>query len=231
MAYEDRTSLNRFARLAGFLFLFYIAVGLGGTYLTGAYVVKNDAIATAANINAAELTYRIGLLMQFAGSMTAVALGWALYVLLRGIDRNWAMLALLFRLAEGTVGAIGSVFGWTALALYTGRDFQSGNAAGLIDLATLASRATFPLAVTFFSLGSFIFFVLLTRTQFLPKWLSLTGVVGSVSSLLLGLGLLLLPASPAALQLLWLPLLIAEVGTGVIWFARGIGTASTHQER
>jgi hypothetical protein len=139
------------------------------------------------------------------------------------------MLALLFRVAEGTVGAIGSVFGWTALALYIGGDLQGGDVAGMIDLATLASRATFPLAVTFFSLGSFIFFVLLTRTQFIPKWLSLMGVVGSVCSLLLGIGLLLLPAAPAALQLLWLPLLIAEVGTGVIWLARGIGTASGRQ--
>src|SRR6266576_2101954 len=147
MASKDRTPLNRFARLAGFLFLFYIAAGLGGTFITGGYFVKNDPVATAANINASELTYRIGLLLQFAGSMTAVALGWALYVLLRRVDRNWAMLALLFRVAEGAVGAIGSVFGWTALALYTGGS-RSGNAAGLIDLATLASRATFPLAVT-----------------------------------------------------------------------------------
>src|SRR5947208_15774186 len=121
MANEDRTPLNRFARFAGFLFLFYIAVGLGGTYITGAFVVKNDAVATAANINAAELTYRAGLLMQFAGSMTAVALGWALYVLLRHVDRNWALLALLFRVAEGIVGAIGSVSDWTTLALYTGK--------------------------------------------------------------------------------------------------------------
>src|SRR5947208_1454888 len=121
MAYEDRTSLNRFARLAGFLFLFYIGIVLAGTYITSGYVVKNDAIATAANINAAELTYRTGLLMQFAGSMTAVALGWALYVLLRPVDRNWALLALLFRVAEGIVGAIGSVSDWTTLALYTGK--------------------------------------------------------------------------------------------------------------
>jgi hypothetical protein len=229
MANDDRASLNRFARVAGFLFLFYIAAGLGGTFITGGYLVKNDAVATTANINTSEFIYRIGLLLQFAGSLTAVGLGWALYVLLRSIDRNWAMLALLFRVAEGTVGAIGSVFGWTALALYTGRGFQGGNAASLIDLATLASRAAFPLAVTFFSLGSFIFFVLLTRTQFIPKWLSLTGVVGSVCSLLLGLGLLLLPAAPAALQLLWLPLLVAEVGTGILWLARGVGTASTRR--
>lgn len=230
MGQQHRASLNRYARLAGFLFLFYIAAALFSGYVTSVYVVKNDVVATAANIGQGEFAYRVALLLQFASNLTAIVLGWALYVLLRPIDRNWALLALLCRFGEGTVGAVGSVFDWLVLKLYTESGIQGAGSTGLIRLATEASGATFPITVTFFSLGSVIFFALLARTRFIPKWLSMTGVVGSLCATVLAVTLLLLPTAPAMLQLLWLPLLVAEVGTGFLWLARGVGSADIPEQ-
>lgn len=220
-------SADRYARLAGFLFLFYIVTSLSGSVLMSSFHIAGDVAQTAANVQASELLYRISLIMQLAGNMSAIPLGWSLYVLLKPLNPPLALIALLWRVGESVIGAVAVVFMFLALRVFTGA--TNSDAAAHQMLATLVinvPRAAFPITVTYFAIGSLLFFWLLARSPLLPRALSLLGVWGSLCAIVLGLGMMLFPAQGTLLQLLWIPLLIAEVGGGLWLLNRGAGRAS-----
>jgi hypothetical protein len=56
-----------------------------------------------------ELLYRIGLSSLLIGSLSTVFLAMGLYVAVKPIDKNLALLALLFRLVEATIFGVRSL--------------------------------------------------------------------------------------------------------------------------
>ena len=203
--------------------------------MVGSFLVPGSFARTAANVSASELTYRVGLLMELCGAASAIGLGWALYALLRPIDQTLALLGLLWRVTEGVMGIFGVTLGFARIALYAAPNLD-GHQEGLVGTLTSIGQAEFPIGVTFFSFGSLIFFWLLLKSRFVVRWLAMTGVAGSVCATILGLTLLLAPGSPALIQVLWLPLLLAEVGVGLIFLIKGadlswLNEASGRDER
>jgi len=79
------------AGIAGFLYLFLMATGVfAELYARGSLIVPGNAAATAANIAASERLFRLGTvsdLITFAGDAILV---WALYVVLKPVNRNVA---------------------------------------------------------------------------------------------------------------------------------------------
>jgi hypothetical protein len=216
-------NLDRYARIAGFLFLFYIGIAFAGSIIMNSYHVPGDLVSTRENVQAAALDYRLTILMQLAGDMTAIGLGWSLFVLLRPIDPHIALLALLWRVAEGSIGAMGSSFRLLGANLLTTGNPAAlpGNQDAMAALMIAAPRATFPIVVLYFAFGSLLFFYLLVRSGLIPRMLGWLGILGSVGAAALALGMMLLPAFGAILQFLWLPLLVAEVATGLWLLVRG----------
>jgi hypothetical protein len=84
-------TLKTNARLAGFLFLFYFAVGLGDIYL-------------ARHAQLVNVTVVIKRLMF----VVAVSLAVALYALTRNEDRDLALIALCCRVSEGMTALLSS---------------------------------------------------------------------------------------------------------------------------
>lgn len=220
-------SLNASAKLAGFLLLFYIAILLAAGLVLDGFHAPGDVARTAANIRAGELQYRTGLVLQLLGGMTALPLGWAFYALVKGVDANLALLALLWRAAEALMGGLASVFRFMALSLYAAGPAAAGwgGEQPLVRLMLGGPRVTFPIAVIYFSIGSTIFFHLLLKSRAIPRVLAATGVIGSVMATILGFSLLIAPAWGDALSWLWAPMLVAEVGTALWLLIRGVDFA------
>jgi hypothetical protein len=213
----ERTQ-HRYARIAGFLFLWLIITGLAGE-LTISHIVRSGTFAeTASRVVASERLYRVALSSELIETLSALLLAFALYVTLKPVDKLLAQMAMYWRLGESLIGCVGMIFGFAKLGLYTSP--QSVGALGpdqaqaLVALTRHAGSAAYNIGATCFSIGSILFFYLFFKSRYIPRLLSAIGVFASVIVTVMCFGSLIFPEYAATLQYGWAPMAIAEVGTG-----------------
>ncbi len=189
------------ARIAGFAFLFYIAASL--PYSSAG---------------------RVGLVLGLFSCFAALVLAVTLYAITRDQDRDVAMLALTFRVAEGVLGASTIPARLALLPLGT----TTGNAAGDQAAQTLntflasARGWNTILAATFFAVGSLLFAWLMLRGRMIPAALAWLGLLAS-AVLVVGLplqlgGILYDPFT----QIMWLPMAAFEIPLGLWLLVKGV---------
>lgn len=150
-------------------------------------------------------------------TLSALILGFALYVTLKPVDKLLSQFALFWRLGESLLGASGVVLGFAKLQLYTSPQPGGptmGQTQALIDFVEQAGSATTTISATFFSIGSILFFYLFLKSRYIPRLLSAFGIFASVVVTLMCFGILTFPEHAAPLQFGWAPMAIAEVTTG-----------------
>ena len=110
------TSPQIYARIGGWLYLFIIVAGIfAEIFVKGKLIVSGDAAATAKNIMAHESLFRISVAVEQVWLVCAVAITVILYVLLRPVSKNLALLAAFFNLVSIAVEAVSSVCLFVAL--------------------------------------------------------------------------------------------------------------------
>ena len=212
------------ARIAGFTFLFYIAVGVPSVILFGRVASGRGIAEKIASISQHATDLRIVFVLTLLQAFSAFVLAVTLYAITREEDPDLAMLGLAFRVGEGLIGiAIPTSLGLLWLATSTGEnalDTGSTHTLGafLLQLGTWQAA----LAATFFAVGSSFFSWLLLRGRMIPITLARLGVV---ASLLLVVGLPLQAAGllrgPVA-SLLWLPMIAFEVPLALWLLFKGV---------
>jgi hypothetical protein len=182
--------------------------------------VPGDATRTARNIIGSERLFRIGLASDLATATGVVVLIWALYVLLRPVDRNLAMLAVFWRLGEAMILYVLTLDSLVVLGLLSGADYlKTLEASQLHSLArvVLSAQSSGYNGVVFILLGSgsTLFAYLLLKSRYVPRVLAGWGIFSSV---LMAVGALLSLVFPSAMRLLqlvsYVPMGIYEVILG-----------------
>ena len=120
------------ARIAGFTFLAYIAVGITSMMLFAAATKGEGTAAQLATIAQHATDVRLTILLTLAMNLSALVLGVTLYAITREQDRDLAMMAMTCRMAEGiagmdvsgTLGLLWLATGPDAAAIDAGGDFQ-----------------------------------------------------------------------------------------------------------
>ena len=208
---------------------FFTAFDITGLVILSRISGSGTFLDTAHNIAASETLYRIGLLCGLLGTLSTVLLAIGLYATLKPVDGNLAMTALLFRLAESVIGGVAIVFSFANLQIYLEANhasaFDAGQLGVLADLVSRTSAVGINISVIFFSAGSAIFFYLFLKSAYIPRFLALWGVLGSLFCMAAFVGNLLLPqSSDALLGVGGLPIGIAEPVLGLWLLIRGINT-------
>ena len=207
------------ARVAGFTFLFYIAVAMTGMVLASRAASGEGTAAKLASIAQHATSVRVAVVLELLGSFSALVLGVTLYAITRDQDSDLAMLAMTCRVAEGVIAAVSlpRMVGKLWLATAAGADAPdpaAANALGAV-LFKLPSWST-TLSATFFAVGSTVFAYLLLRGRIVPVALAWLGVVASILVMVcLPLQLVGILHSPIT-DLMWLPMLAFEV-TLALW--------------
>jgi hypothetical protein len=208
------------ARIAGFTFLFYIAVGITSMVLLGRATSGEGIAAKLASIAQHETHVRVVVLLTLLMSFSAIGLGVTLWAITREQDPDLAMLAMTCRVVEGVNGAssIPRTLGLIWLATATGASAPDASAAQALGGYLLREGAG--VSATFFAVGSTLFSWLLLRGRMIPVPLAWLGVVAS--ALLVVCLPLQLFGSIRSFEgpvgwLMWLPMLVFEV-----WFALGL---------
>jgi len=214
------------ARIAGFTFLFYIAVGITELVLGRATSAEGTA-ARLALVAQHVSQVRVNVALSLLTGFTALVLAVALYGITRDEDHDLAVLALACRVGEGVLGAIPL----TTLGLLWLATARGG--ADAPDPAAASALAAFLLKVgvwkttigaTFFAVGSTIFSWLLLRGRMIPVALAWLGVLASVL-LVVGLPLQLAGVLRAsAIQLMWLPMAAFEIPLALWLLIKGVAT-------
>lgn len=217
-----------YARFAGLMY-FFTVFDVTGVVILARISGSGNFLATAHSVAAWETLYRIGLFLGLVGTLSTVFLAIGLYVTLRPIDRNLALTALLFRLAESVIGGVVVVLGFTTLQIYLNANHANAIDAhqlgALGDLVSRTSAVGTEVSVIFFSVGSTIFFYLFLRSAYIPRMLAAWGLAGSLLCMAAFVGSLLAPQSADLLTGGGgVPIGLAELATGLWLLTRGINT-------
>jgi len=174
-------SINKTARMAGFLYLMYMVITIPSNIGRDSFIVLGDAATTASNIMASEWLFRL----SFAGDLVSVVFfflaAWALYVLLKPVNKNMALLFLLLNLGGGAVYSINLLNQFAAVLLLGGADTLK-----VFQVVQLQSLAMFFLdlhhngywiAQIFFGAWLFPLGYLVYKSDFLPKILGIVMMI------------------------------------------------------
>lgn len=213
------------ARVAGFTFLFYIAVAFPGMVLENRASSGEGTAAKLANIALHASDMRLAIVLQLLGCFCALVLAVTLYAITRDEDHDLAMLGMTCRVAEGVIGAVSlpTTVGKLWLATAAGADAPDPAAANALGalLVKLPGWLGIPISATFFAVGSMLFAYLLLRGRIVPVALAWLGVIASI------LAVVCLPLQLAGFlggpitQLMWLPMLAFEVTLGLWLLIKG----------
>jgi Domain of unknown function (DUF4386) len=126
------------ARIAGFTYLFYAAIGICGDFLMSyAFGVEGDA-AKLARFGEYAAVVRIDILIKVLEAFSAFVLAVTLYAITRDEDHELAMAAMVCRVAEGILGTL-SIPSYLELVWLA----KSGGGPGTLDISTTNALRTF----------------------------------------------------------------------------------------
>src|SRR5712692_5934162 len=116
----NKKSVQRYARVAGVLFLLsFAAGGFGEAYVPSKLIVSADATVTAQNIKVFDPLFRMGFAGYLIEAVCDIALSLILYALLRPVRKDISLLAAFFGLVGTAVFAAAELF-YLAPALILG---------------------------------------------------------------------------------------------------------------
>ena len=206
------------ARLAGFAYLFYIAVAFPSMVLMSRATGGDGMAAKLASVAQHAADVHLVAVLSLLSSCCALALAVSLWSITRGQDPDLAMLGLTCRVAEGITGAVSIPASLGLLWLAT----NAPDPASAQALGGFVLQDSPLVAASFFALGSLLFSWLLLRGRMIPVALAWLGVVASiliVVGLPLQLGGLL---RGAVTQLMWLPMAAYEIPLGFWLVFKGV---------
>jgi Domain of unknown function (DUF4386) len=166
------------ARIAGLVYLAMIIVApFSMLYVPGKLIVRDNAAATAENILAHETLFRLSIFGDLIGHVIFICLSVALYRLLSGVNKHWALLMVGLVWVSAAVGFLNTLNDVAAVIFFRGADFLAmfdkvqRDALGLFFIK-LHTQGIF-MDEIFWGVWLFPFGWLVFRSGFLPRFLGI----------------------------------------------------------
>jgi hypothetical protein len=196
---------DKAARVAGAIYLSLVLTGpFSLIYLPNKLYVRGNAAATANNVLAHEMLFRLGIVAELIGTVIFIFLVMALYRLFRGVNATHASHMVALVLVSAAVGFMNVLNNIAALILFRGAEFLAVLEKPQRDaLAMLFLRLHGQGNVIneiFWGLWLFPFGVLVMRSGFLPRILGILLIVNGFAYVAVSLTTLLLPAYSSLLN-------------------------------
>jgi hypothetical protein len=217
------------ARVTGGVYLAYIVASLVATAL------GQIGLGTASQVYQAMMTnegsFRLGLVIALVTGFLFLMVAWGLYVLLRSVNTDLALLFLLLN-AVGVAIQGASMLSLISAMLQadTASNMQAYSAAQLEGLALLSInvyKAGFVTAQLFFATWLFPLGYLVYKSGILPRFLGVLLVLDGIAVLIWFLQALLLPDYPAIHTPGLVVSFVAELGLGLWLLLKGVTITDT----
>ena len=180
---ENINSLKKTARMAGFLYLaHFVTFFLADNGVHSTAVGPLDVATTANNIMASERLFRIGFMSYLLTAVVFLLSAWALYVLLKPVNKDLALLFVLLNLGGVAIWCISLLSEFAALLLLSGADylkvFQADQLQALSMLFLYLYKNGFMIAQIFYGAWLFPLGYLVFKSGFLPRILGILLMIG-----------------------------------------------------
>ncbi len=224
------TLQNNAVKVAGFMFLFaFIVPTLNWTFLLSGLNVADNVVASANNIIANELLFRIGITIELIMSIGLIVLGLALYIILKSVNKSLALLALLIKLTEATLAAVLVLVSFISLQFITGSDlltaFTSEQLQAPVGFLLRQHTALYAIPMVFLGLDMMVFCYLFFKSKYIPAILAGFGILSFALIFIHALMFILAPAyatMPINQIVFWAPSGLFEIIVGIWLLVKGI---------
>jgi hypothetical protein len=228
MNFPTARSPQLYARLGGVLYLAIIALGMfGEMFVRGSLVVPGEAAATANNIEASQLLWRMGIAGDLLMQVLDVPVIVVLYLLLKPVSKSLALLATLINLVQTAVLAANKLNLLVPLFLLENsgylKEFSSAQLDALSYLAIKAHGFGFGIGLIFFGVACLVRGYLIFRSGYLPKALGVLTLLAGLSYLTNSFALLLAPSFAASIfPAILMPAFIGELALCLWLIVKGV---------
>jgi hypothetical protein len=191
---EGSPHIYIYSRIAGLVFVTLILLFmLSNTYVTTNILVDGNDAATVENIVNNEVRFRISLACEIAMYVFTVLLAYVLYVILKPVNKNLALLAMLWRIGEAIIGSVVALLaGLIPLLLLNGKgSLDPDHVQGLVGLFMQVRGPGMNIYMIFLGLGSSLFFYLFFISKYIPRILSLWGMIAYFSGMMIAFATML----------------------------------------
>lgn len=224
-ATSKRHSIQLYVRVAGVLFfLSVLAGGFGEAYVPAKLIVYADAAATAENLRVSETLHRLGFAAYLVEALCDLTLAWLLYVLLRPVHKDLALLSAFFGLVATALYGFAELFYFTSSLVLRDAEYlkaftpEQRSTLAMLSLRTFSTGSNVFLA--FYGVATLLRGYLMFRSGFLPKFLGVLMMVSGVGFILKNFLFLLAPAY--ASNLLLMPVALAGIALTFWFLTKGV---------
>jgi hypothetical protein len=220
----DHLAVSKVARIAGGFYLVYILAMVLADVLGHIGRGTSEQVYQAIATNAG--SFRLGLVLAFISAFLFLMTAWGLYVLLRPVNKNLALLFLLLN-TVGVAIHCASMFPLVSAMLQGDgashmQAFSAAQLEGLAYLSINVYKTGFVTAQLFFGMWLFPLGYLVYKSKSLPRFLGVLLVLDGIAVLIWFLQALLLP-DYAAIRIPGLVVsFIAEVGLALWLLVKGV---------
>jgi hypothetical protein len=228
------TSPQVYARIGGVLYLIIIVIGFCSEFFVrDKLMVSGDVTATANNITASESLWRITIAGELI-LLVCVALTLVLYVLLRPVNKNLALLAVLFNIVEFPIEAVSKLCLFAALFLSGNADylkaFEPHQLHALVKISLKLHDYGFGIDLVFFGFACLVYGYLLFRSGYFPRTLGVLMAIAGLSYLANSFTLILAPAYAGTISLILVLALIGELSLCLWLMVKGVNVAKWNEK-
>ena len=220
-----------YARVGGALYLTIIAAGVfAELFVRDRLTVSFDAAATATNIVAHSSLLRLGIAADLLTFVLAIPLTLILYVLLRPVSKDLALLAVMLNLVQDAIGGMNALNTYRPLQLLGGANYLSAfSREQLQAMALLSLKAHsvgFAVALIFFGVYCVVLGYLIYRSGFLPRTLGALLAVTGISYLVISRAVILSPRVSSVVFPLIAPVaFVGELSVALWLTVKGVNVA------
>ena len=213
------------ARMAGALYFIYIIIHVFADVVgRSKLIVYGDAATTAQNIMASGGQFRVGFISDLLAALLFLLAAWALYVLLKPVNENLALLFLLLNMGGVVIQCVSDLFLMASPMLLSGADYLNVFQVAQLQALALFSldlyKNGFMIAQLFYGAWLFPLGYLVFKSGFIPRILGILLMVHCVFWLMTFLLFFLLPGFDAITYISYPLGFVAEFGLSIwlmIW--------------
>lgn len=221
-------SQRKAARVAGFTFLFAIAIVIISNYSVTFRFIVPDSAETARNIIANQTLFRINIFCNLIYFVTLIVMFTSLYVILKPVNKNLALAAAFFRLIYALIWGIMAINTLAAIRLLGDASylsvFEPNQLQTLSKLHLSSSWDAYYVGLPFWGLASTVCSYLLFKSRYIPRALAAFGIISSVWCVFCAFTYLIFPeyGETVHIGLFDVPLVIFEMSLGFWLLFKGL---------
>lgn len=177
--------LSFYARAAGISLLLMAVAGIFANFVViGGLIVPDDAALTATNIATNELIFRFGVISFVIVLILDIIVAWALYILLKQVNKNLSLLAAWFRLIYTAMFGAALFNFLSVLQLFTDDVYLEGMEQNQIHIQIMmlinAFNNAWSIGLVFFSFHLLFLGYLVFKSGFIPKILGILVILAGL---------------------------------------------------